>query len=91
MTNRILTINKTTDTFWLQLSPTNFQVGRYSLAPDTLLNDARSNGAIIFDISKIKPDVMSRLRKKFWNGRGATDDPDLFIEALRLNKAKVIK
>lgn len=89
--NRILTINRTNDSYWYQLGENTYQVGHYSLAPDTLLNDARSNGAVIFDVSKIKPEILDRLRKKFWNGRGYTDDVEMYIEALRMNKAKEIK
>lgn len=90
--NKILTINKKTDTYWFQWGKNGHITGLISKGGlEDLLTQAKEIGTLVFDITKIKPAVMARLYKKFFTGRGYTENVDEYAEALVLNGAKKIK
>lgn len=90
---RLLTINKFREEYWYQKGENTFQVGQIlsEFVLETLLNNARSDGATILDVSGIPDEVLERLIHKFFNGRGLAEDVENYQEALLLNGAEEIK
>lgn len=89
---KILTYDLIRNKYWFQTGPRSYQVGQL-LSPttlETLLKNAKSEGAVVLDITDVPPDAMKRMITKFFNRQGTVDEPEEFAEALRLNDAKEI-
>lgn len=79
--------------YWFQPEMRSFEVGQVlsDTAQELLINQMRSNGAVMLDITKIPPKTQARLIDKYFNGLGTTNDVEEYAEALKLNGAVEIK
>lgn len=91
--NRIFTYNTVKQQFWYQKGGERFQVGQItsSFFLETLINNAKSDGAVIIDTTLLDNKVLDRIIKTYFNGRGIADEPEEFAEALILNGAIEVK
>lgn len=91
--NRIFTYNTVKQQFWYQKGSDRFQVGQItsSFFLETLINNAKSDGAVIIDTTLLDNTLLDRIIKTYFNGRGIADEPEEFAEALILNGAIEVK